>query len=82
MNIFTKLLTIPASNETRQIEVAQLWEVRWTSRHGGYSHDVRPEVEAFTSKDAAEDFALALNNAWHLLRCSSAGTEISLKKAD
>jgi hypothetical protein len=67
MKIFLKKLTVPATNETKEIEVAQLWEVRWTSRHGEYSHSVEPELEAFPSKEAAEEFATSLRNAFDLL---------------
>lgn len=80
MNIWTKKLQVPASNETREIEVAQLWEVRWNSRTGTASWDVRPEVEAFPDEDAARQFALSLKNAYGLLRHTS-GTIVTVEKA-
>lgn len=64
-----KWLTMPFSNRTRKVQVAQLWEVRWISLRG--DHDFthhRPEMEAFTSKEEAEAFAVALVNAVKLLR--------------
>lgn len=80
MKIVTKWLTVPASNETREIEVAQLWEVRWKSRHGPYHSDVRPEVEAFPSRQAAEEFAESLRNAFDLVRHTS-GTKVTVRQA-
>lgn len=80
MKIFTKLLTVLVSNETREIEVAQLWEVRWQSRHGEYSMDVRPEIEAFPTRQAAEEFAESLRNAFDLVRHTS-GTNVTVKEA-
>jgi hypothetical protein len=81
MKVFTKWLTVPESNDTQTIEVAQLWEVRWKSRHGEYSHDVRPEVEAFASEAQAEEFATALRNAFQLVRHTSGRKVIVSKSA-
>jgi hypothetical protein len=72
-----KWLTVPASNDTRQVEAVQLWEVRWESRYGKYSNDTRPEVEAFTSQDEADKFADALRAALVLLRTTS-GTKVTV----
>jgi hypothetical protein len=64
---------MPFSNRTKKVQVAQLWEVRWTSLRGSfskspeYTHD-RPEMEAFTSEAEARDFADALRDAVALLR--------------
>lgn len=80
MKIFTKLLTVPVSNETKEIEVAQLWEVRWTSRYGGYASDTRPEVEAFPTLDKAEAFADALRKAFALVRHTQ-GNIVKVSKA-
>ena len=63
------------------IEVVQLWEVRWHSRHGEYSGDIRPEVEAFTSEADAEEFATALRNAFALTRTKS-GNGVTVTKAE
>ena len=68
MRIITKLLTVPFENGTRQIEVVQLWEVRWMSRHGEYSGDVAPQIETFTTREAADNFATSLRNAFKLIR--------------
>jgi hypothetical protein len=81
MNIITKWLTVPVSNEVREIEVAQLWEVRWTSRNGAYHSDTQPEMEAFPTQQEAAEFAEALRNAFFLLRHKGSGTDVTLRKA-
>lgn len=68
MNIFTKQIDVPASNEMKTIEVAQLWTVRWNSRHGEYSPDTRPEVESFINEGDAESFKQSLINANKILK--------------
>jgi len=69
MSLFTfKKLTVPETNDTKEVDVIQLWEVRWISRHGEYSHHTQPELEAFTSYEKANEFATALKNANKLLR--------------
>lgn len=85
MNIITrlftrKLLTVPQTNETTQIEVVQLWTVRWVSRNGPYSGDLRQEVEAFTSEADATAFKQSLENAFQLLRHTSGTTVIIIKE--
>jgi hypothetical protein len=44
------------------------WEVRWESRHGHYSGNVRSEVAAFTTRATAEAFAQTLRDAHKILR--------------
>jgi hypothetical protein len=68
MKMFTKWLTVPETNNTRQVEAIRLWEVRWHSRNGEYSHSVRPEMEAFPSQEEAEAFSVSLKNAFELIR--------------
>jgi hypothetical protein len=68
MKFLTKLLTVPWSNETEEVEAVQLWEVRWESIHGDIGKRSKPEVEAFTSEEEAETFATSLRNATKLLR--------------
>jgi hypothetical protein len=74
-----KWLTVPTSNETKEVNAVQLWEVRWHSRHGEYHSDTRPEVEAFITKELAEEFATSLRNAYKLLRHTN-GTGVSMKE--
>lgn len=66
-----KWLTVPWTNETKQVSAVQLWEVRWTSRYGQYYHSVKPEVEAFTSEEQAKAFKKSLENAFALTRNTS-----------
>jgi hypothetical protein len=80
MKILTKFLTVPASNEVREIEVAQLWEVRWTSRDGSYSGETQPEMEGFPSRQAAEEFAESLRNAFALIR-TTAENKVTVRAA-
>lgn len=80
MKFLRKWLEIPTSNETELVEVVQLWEVRWWSRHGEYSHDMRPEMEAFPSEIEAKRFAHALRNAFALIRHTS-GAAVKVQKA-
>ena len=79
--MFLKWLKIPASNDQKEIEVAQCWEVRWTSRHGGYSHDTRPQVEVFLSKEEAEAFYLSLTRAFALVKYTGSETYVEVRKA-
>lgn len=78
----SKLLTVPFSNETKQVEAVQLWEVRWTSRHGRYHTDTRPEIEAFPTRQTAEEFRDALLNAYKLLRHAGPETNVTFRKAE
>lgn len=80
MMLRMKWLRIPWSNETRPVPAVQLWEVRWMSRHGEYHGDVKPELEAFTSEEAAEEFAESLRQAFKLTRTTHA-IEVSVTKA-
>jgi hypothetical protein len=64
MKLTFKWLTVPFTNWTREVEAVQLWEVRWESRHGQYNDDTQPEMEAFTTETAAQEFATALRNAF------------------
>ncbi len=63
------------------VDCYECWEVRWTSRHGSYSSDTKPEVRAFPKKAAAEEFKKALDDAFKLIRHTS-GTETTLSKQD
>lgn len=68
---WTKKITVPTSNETKEVDAIQLWEVRWTSRYGSYSRDTQAEMEAFPSQNQAEEFAQALRNAFKLIKHTS-----------
>lgn len=85
MKIFTKFLDVPATNETRQIEVAQLWNVRWKSYRRGYVSedypDVHLELEAFPTREDAETFAQSLRLAAKLWRHTALVDSIEIEKA-
>ena len=80
--ITSKWLSVPASNESKQIQVVQLWEVRWLSHKERlqFCNEGTPEIEAFTSEAEAQAFMDALANAFILLRheCSD---DIQMVKA-
>jgi hypothetical protein len=81
LNLFTKKLEVPQSNEVKTVDAVQLWSVRWESRYGEYSGSTRKEMEAFTSEQEAQAFKLALENAFKLLRHTSGTTVILTKEA-
>lgn len=63
-----RTIQVPAYNDTKPVEVAQLWLVRWSSGNSTYVSHSLPQVEAFTSQQEAEDFKQSLLNALTLLR--------------
>ncbi len=75
---FKKIRT-PVSNETKETTVIQLWMVKWSKRYGEFSGSTIPVVEAFTSKEAAEEFKESLVAAYALLKHTS-GTRVELYK--
>ena len=70
-NLLFKKMTVPENVGTREIETVQLWSVRWQSRNGPYSQDLRNECEFFTSEEEATLFKTALENAFALIRHTS-----------
>lgn len=80
MKWLTKTLTVPATNETKEVEAIQLWKVRWQSRDGEFHANTSPEVEAFPTREEADNFADALRNAFKLLRHTGRGTGVSVSK--
>ena len=90
-----KWLKVPVSNETKDVKVAQMWEVRWASVKGhrglafGMSDqqaDIQwgsaqrvPEVEVFYSEQEANDFAESLRAAMRLIRLTCC-TEVTVSK--
>jgi len=77
--MFLKKVKVPISNEIKEINTVQLWEVRWTSRYGDFSSQTRPEIEVFTNELDAREFEIALNNAFVLIRHTS-GNNVSVTK--
>jgi len=84
---FTKKLQIPVSNETKQIDVIQLWEVRWYGLdHYKFGTPI-PCMEAFTSEDEAIQFKTSLEKAFDLLKIKNDAfyaefRKVTLKKSD
>jgi hypothetical protein len=71
MNLFFKKTSVPVSNEMKEVDAVQLWQVTWWSRHGEYSSDLEKEFEVFTSEKEANEFAEALRAAYKLVRHTS-----------
>lgn len=73
-----KWLLVPESNATKEVKVAQLWEVRWNavefSRLWDYEHSCehKPQVETFLNEAEAVQFKEALEKARTLLRITKA----------
>ena len=65
-----KSLFVPKTNEVKEVQVVQLWYVKWTRVYNYASYHYRCEavMEAFTSKEAAEEFAKSLKAAMVLLK--------------
>jgi len=80
MKVSLKWLTVPFTNDTKQVETVQLWQVRWMSRYDEYSFATRPEMEAFTSEVEADAFALSLKRAFDLIKHTS-GNYVTVQKA-
>ena len=59
------------------VDVAEAWEVRWTSRYGEYSGNTQPEIRVFTSKGDAMAFRDALVDAFKLIKHTS-GCHVSI----
>lgn len=79
MHWIKKLITVPATNETKQVESATLWVVEWTSRHGSFYSDTMRQFAAFPSEVAANEFALSLRNAFKLIR-TTAENKVTVKE--
>ena len=76
-----KRLTVPERISTKEVDAVQLWEVRWISRHGEFSSDTRPEVEAFPTEAEANAFAEALRSAFALIRHTGSRSYVRVEKA-
>lgn len=72
-----KKIKVPVSNETKYVDAVQLWIVTWHSRCGEFYMNVVKEHEAFTSKEAAYDFAESLKKA-HILLRNTSGTSVKV----
>lgn len=61
-------------------DITELWQVRWTSRHGEFSVDVRTQTELFYTKEAAEEFRRKLEEAFLLIRSTGFQTKVHLER--
>lgn len=70
MNWFGKKIQIPDVEKTVEVEVSsEVYSVRWTSRYGEFSSNVKKECEFFRNKEEAEKFRDALIKAFEFIRC-------------
>lgn len=60
---------------------ADFWVVRWYGRTGDFHSDLRVEMAIFTSQEDAVRFKGRLEDAFRLIRHTSA-TQVSLKKGE
>lgn len=65
----------------REVDVVQLWEVRWTSRYGSFSGDTQPEIEVFDTEEGANEFGDTLKKCFELLKFSGKETLVSVSRA-
>lgn len=77
-------LIVPESNETREIDVAQTWEVRWYSAEVDLRYSsltkFNPAMEVFLSSEEAEAFAQSLRNAYALARVTGLSVKVSKRE--
>jgi hypothetical protein len=52
----------------QEVNVYKMHEVRWTSRYGPYSGDIKPEIRVFPTRLEADAFAEALRAAFELVK--------------
>lgn len=85
LNLFKKRVAIKEmeipSSEKQQIDAVETWVVRWLSRYGEFSNNVRPECEVFTSFEDAEKFKQALIDAFKLIK-HTYGARVTVSKND
>lgn len=75
-----KRIRVPESNNIKEVDAVQLWEVRWQSRNGEFHGETSREVEAFPTEKEASEFAESLKNAFKLIRHTS-GNRVQIIKA-
>lgn len=71
MKFWLKKGSVPLSNETKQVDEARLWAVRWTARYSDFSAGTMPVMRVFPSKIDAEEFAQSLKAAFKLIQHTS-----------
>jgi hypothetical protein len=78
---FTKKLTVPTTNDVKEVDTVQTWQVRWLSRNDKWHSSLFPELEVFLSEKDANDFADSLRNAYKLVRNTHEIKFIEVKKS-
>ena len=73
-----KTITVPTV-EKEDLDAAELWDVRWTSRYGSFHGDTQPEMEVFFSEEEANRFKTELEDAFKLIRHTS-GNKVEVNK--
>jgi len=70
MKLWFKKLTVPENSATKEVEVVQLWYVKWNQvYHYVSTHwQCSGVMEAFTSEQEANEFAASLKAAMALLK--------------
>lgn len=87
MKLWFKKLTVPASNETREVDAVQMWRVDWYARHGlnfgppAEYATAQKKAEFFTSEQEAAQFAKSLENAFDLLQYTGSGRDVVVSKS-
>jgi hypothetical protein len=59
------------SGDNREILAASSWAVRWRSRYGAFSADLKEECVFFPNKAEADDFADQLRKAFVFIKNTS-----------
>jgi len=68
MGLFrTKKIEVPTTNDTKEVDTVELWYVKWKIPVKCISSWWEDHMEAFTTKEAADEFADSLRSASKLL---------------
>lgn len=75
--IFSKLISVP-TGETKQVQVAKTWCVRWRARDGSFHGDTKEVAEFFFNEEDATAFVQSLISAAKLLKYTAKEINITL----
>lgn len=78
MGNWFKKLFIPSGAKTTVVAYNS-WVVRWESRYGEYSDDIKLEAEIFPSETDAYKFAEQLKESFKLLKYSGSPTKVKVE---
>lgn len=83
-DITLKKIEVPETNNTKEVDVVELWEVRWVSIkfHKILSVHLmeKDEMQVFVSEQIANEFKDALLNAHKLLKNSGNALHVTVQK--